>query len=72
MQTYLTYTAALVTGAFSLDLEAQTYRISCMWDWDNRYDVPQEGVDKLRTFEKYARNFKPIEKALENYDFGKP
>ena len=70
MQSYLTYTAALITGVLSLDLTDPPFRTSCMWTM--KYEVPQESVTKIRTFEKYARNFEPVEKALASSEFGLP
>ena len=41
-----------------------------MWAGKNLYGIPQETIEKIRTFEKYSRNFEPIERALSNLDFG--
>ena len=72
MQTYLAYSAALITSAFSLDLTTPQFRFRTSCIWAQAYEIPQESVRKIRTFEKYSRNFEPVEMALSNPEFGLP
>ena len=63
MQSYLAYAAALVTSAFSLELE--TY----VSPYKNDCGIHKESVRKIRRFEKFARTFNPVLSAIDNHGF---